>query len=147
MSVASAEFLVAVLLLSAVYFRLPTGTARRVVLAVCNSGFLALFLPNLASVFALAAFLLSGYLAAILLRQHWSAAVLTGYLVLLVGAFIVLKKYEFLPARWLEHPIAIVGLSYMLFKKGLATGQGLESGAFLKSSTSGEFVRTSSVCR
>src|SRR5205823_6080389 len=95
MSVASAEFLVAVLFLSAVYFRLPTGTARRVVLAVCNAGFLALFLPNLVSVFALAAFLLSGYLVAILLRRHWSAAVFTGYLVLLVGAFIVLKKYEF----------------------------------------------------
>jgi len=43
------------------------------------------------------------------LRRRLVGGRFTGYLVLLVGAFIVLKKYEFLPARWLEHPIAIVG--------------------------------------
>ena len=41
----------------------------------------------------------------------------TLYLVLLVAAFIVLKKYEFLPRSWLEHPISIIGLSYMLFRQ------------------------------
>src|SRR5205085_3009127 len=28
-----------------------------------------------------------------------------------------LKKYAFLPHEWTEHPIAIVGLSYMLFRQ------------------------------
>ena len=117
MSVASAEFLVAVLLLSAFFFRLPSALLRRALLAACNVGFLALFLPNIQSTVALAIFLLSGYFAAILLQRHWSSVLFTAYLVSLVGVFVVLKKYEFLPRSWLEHPISIIGLSYMLFRQ------------------------------
>ena len=69
MSVASAEFLVAVLLLSAVFFHLPSPPVRRAALTACSVGFLALFLPNVESTVALAMFLLSGYLAAIVLND------------------------------------------------------------------------------
>lgn len=117
MSVASIEFLFAVLILSAVFFALRPAGVRRAVLAACNLGFLITFLPNVESAIALVVFLLTGYAAAILLQRRWSRFAFAGYLITLLFAFIVLKKYEFLPLQWLTHPISIIGLSYMLFRQ------------------------------
>lgn len=117
MSVASIEFLFAVLILSAIFFALRPAAVRRAILAVCNLAFLATFLPNVESTVALTVFLFSGYAAAIILQRHWSRFAFTAYLIALVSGFIVLKKYEFLPQDWLTHPISIIGLSYMLFRQ------------------------------
>ena len=69
----------------------------------------------------LAGVLLSGYFAGLWLKAHPSKLLLAGYLVALLAAFVVLKRYAFLalflPAWLMEHPISIVGLSYMLFRQ------------------------------
>lgn len=121
MTVGSLQFLVPLLLLSAVFPWVPTVRARQVVLAVCNVGFFATFRPNAATWLALAAFVGSGYAVGAVLRRRPSSSLLGGYLVLLVAAFVVLKKYVFLgallPPSLLAHAVAVVGLSYMLFRQ------------------------------
>lgn len=121
MSVCSPQFLIALLGLSAVFFHLPSRTARRGVLAVCNLAFLSLFIPNPRSWLVLALFLASGYAAALVLRRRPSPALLASYLALLVGVFLILKKYSFLDllplGSLLEHAVRIIGLSYMLFRQ------------------------------
>lgn len=121
MSVCSLEFLLALMLLSAVFFHLPGKRARQATLALCNAGFLYLVIPNTASWLLLAAVLLSGYVAAQLLRRWPGRIGLTLYVVPLVVAFMLLKKYEILalctPAWVLDHPVSIVFLSYLLFRQ------------------------------
>ena len=121
MSVCSPQFLVALLGLSAIFFHLPSRAARCAVLATCNLAFLALFLPNPRSWLVLALFLASGYVAALVLRRRPGPALLAGYLALLVGVFLILKRYSFLdllPVGSLpEHAVRIIGLSYMLFRQ------------------------------
>ena len=121
MNLASLEFLVALLLLSAFFFYLPTLPWRQAVLAACNAGFLYLLIPNTASWVALGLFLLSGYAVALLLRRWPSRILLSAYLVALVAAFLVLKKYDLvaahLPQSFAMHTASVVGLSYMLFRQ------------------------------
>ena len=121
MSVCSPQFLVALLGVSALFFHLPSRASRRAALAVCNLAFLFLFIPNLRSWLLLALFLASGYVTALVLRRRPSPALLAGYLGLLVGAFLILKRYSFLDlmplGSLLEHGVRIIGLSYMLFRQ------------------------------
>jgi D-alanyl-lipoteichoic acid acyltransferase DltB (MBOAT superfamily) len=121
MSIPSLQFLIGLLLLSAVFVYLPGGQARRVVLAACNAGSLWLLIPNSSSWAALGMFLLSGYLMARLLQRWPSRILLFGYLTLLIVTFLILKKYEFvivyLPKSVAVHTLSIVGLSYMLFRQ------------------------------
>jgi len=121
MSFASLQFLVAFLLLSAVFFYLPTRQWRWALLAACNTIFLYLLVPNAESWIALGLFLLSGYSVAQVLRQWPSRILLSAYLVVLVAAFLVIRKYDLvtalLPKPLALHAIIIVGLSYMLFRQ------------------------------
>lgn len=121
MSVASLQFLAALLLVAAVFFYLPGLAWRQATLAICNAGFLYLLVPNGASWIALGLFLLSGYAVAWLLTKRASGAILTVYLVGLVAAFLILRKYDVitdhLPDSIAAHTISIVGLSYMLFRQ------------------------------
>lgn len=121
MNIASLEFLVGLLLLSATFFYLPTVRLRQAVLAACNAGFLYLLIPNAASWIALALFLLSGYAVALLLCKWPSRVLLSAYLVALVAAFLVLRKYDLvaahLPQSLAMHTASVVGLSYMLFRQ------------------------------
>jgi len=121
MSVASLQFVAALLLLSAVFFYLPGSQWRQGLLAVCNAAFLYLLIPNGASWVALGLFLLSGYAVAWLLRKWPSHMLLSAYLVALVAAFLIMRKYEFvtanLPDSIAAHAVSIVGLSYMLFRQ------------------------------
>ena len=86
-----------------------------------NAGFLYLQMPNVKSAIALALFLLSGYLVALLLRKWPRRSLLAVYLVGLVAVFLVLRKYElvasYLPQSLAMHTLNIVGLSYMLFRQ------------------------------
>ena len=61
MNVCSLEFLLAVMVVSAVLFRLPDPRLRQTVLSLCFVGFLCTHIPNLPSAAVLIAFLLSGY--------------------------------------------------------------------------------------
>ena len=120
MSVCSLEFLLALMLVAALFFHLPGTRARQLALAACNGGFLYLLIPNGATWVLLAAFLLGGYLAAQRLQARPSRLCLGLYVASVVGAFLILKKYDFLalflPGWLLDHPVSIVGLSYMLFR-------------------------------
>ena len=121
MTVASLEFLLSLWIGSAVFFHLPPGTARRGALAAANLLVLWLLLPNLASALFLAGFLATGYLVGESLRARPRPALFATYLTLLLAAFVVAQKYAFLDAfasgRLVRHSIAVVGLSYMLFRQ------------------------------
>jgi D-alanyl-lipoteichoic acid acyltransferase DltB (MBOAT superfamily) len=121
MSVASLEFLVALLLLATVFFYLPGSQWRQGLLAACNAAFLYLLIPNAASWVALGVFLLSGYAVALLLRNWPSRLLFAAYLVMLVAAFLILRKYDLvtahLPQSLTTHVVSVVGLSYILFRQ------------------------------
>ena len=127
MSVSSIEFLALVLLLCGVFFLLPVRSARRGVLAIVNLGVLlwASLIggapPSPWSFMTLVMFLFSGYGVARLLAKRPSGVVLTAYLALLALIFVYIKKYvvlgALLPPVLFEHPVSIVGLSYMLFRQ------------------------------
>lgn len=121
MNIPSLQFLIALLLLSALVVYLPGPKSRQVVLAVCNAVFIWLLVPNAGSWAVLGLFLLSGYAAARLLQRWPSRALLLTYLVLLIFAFLIIKKYQFvtafLPNSVSAHAWVIVGLSYMLFRQ------------------------------
>lgn len=120
MNVASLPFLLLVLGASAFFFFLR-APLRRVLLAALNAAFLASLIPNAATAVALAVFLLSGWVVARAVAARARRFVVPIYLLALVAVFLVLKKYTFLgallPPPALAHPIAIVGLSYMLFRQ------------------------------
>jgi len=121
MTVSSIEFLVLLLLLSGVFFHLPSNRMKQFVIALCNAGFLYSLIPNPSSWLLLAAFLLSGYAAAAYLRGHPRRSVFTLYLVILLATFIFLQRYDalayVLPPSMLRHSFRIVGLSYILFRQ------------------------------
>lgn len=121
MSVASIEFILLLLICGAFYFQLPGRGSRLAFFALANTLALSLLIPNWESLAALAIFLVSGYGVAKLLERRPSGALFTTYLVALLAAFLVLKKYVFLsfllPESVLAHPIGIIGLSYMLFRQ------------------------------
>ena len=121
MSVCSIEFLLAILALAVLIPLLPGPRTRGLALAVANVWFLAAAEPNLPSLVALAALLLSGYACASWLRERPNSVLLVLYLLALLAAFVIVKRYQFLgllvPAGWLQHPVAILGLSYMLFRQ------------------------------
>jgi D-alanyl-lipoteichoic acid acyltransferase DltB (MBOAT superfamily) len=121
MSVCSVEFVLALLLFAALWFRLPAGGARRAAFAAASALFLAASLPDLASAAALALFVLSGFAVGRRLLRRPSRALFVAYVAALVAAFAVLKRYEvlafFLPGALFHHPLAVVGLSYVLFRQ------------------------------
>ena len=121
MKVSSLEYLLCLLLASAIFPLLPGSRTRQVAFAACSAAFLFSYMPDWQSWAVLLAFLLSGYCCAAVLRARPIPSVLTTYLVLLVVTFAFLKKYVFLlafvPERMLELGIAIVGLSYILFRQ------------------------------
>src|SRR5262249_37888675 len=98
MSFASLQFLVGLLVLSAVVFYLPGGQWRQGLLAICNAAFLYLLIPNAASWVALGLFLLSGYAAGHLLCKRPSHVLLSAYMIVLVAAFLVVRKYDLVTA-------------------------------------------------
>ena len=120
MSVASFGFLLLVLVASSFFHLLPSVVARRAVLVALNAAFLGALVPNSASMLALAVFLATGWAVARWVAVRPRRFVVPAYVALLVAAFLVGKKYTFLaffsPAL-LDHPIGILGLSYMLFRQ------------------------------
>jgi D-alanyl-lipoteichoic acid acyltransferase DltB (MBOAT superfamily) len=117
----SLEFLLILLAAPVAFFLLPGTRSRRAAFAIGSLAFLHTYLPNPLSWAVLAAFLLSGYACGRALAARPSRLAFTAYLVLLVAAFAFLKRYEFvraiLPPRLFDNPVAVVGLSYMLFRQ------------------------------
>ncbi len=121
MSIPGLEFLLGLFLLVVVFHSIQSVRGRQVLLAACNALFVASLLPNLWSALALIAFVLSGYAAARILQKRPSAAIFAAYLIVLIAGFMILKKYALaaivLPGWVMQHPVAAVGMSYMLFRQ------------------------------
>jgi D-alanyl-lipoteichoic acid acyltransferase DltB (MBOAT superfamily) len=121
MNVCSLEWVICLVVFSALFFMAPGVRLRQALLAACNFGFVATLIPNNAGWIALAIFVGCGYLAASVLRRFPNRNILILYLLLLLSAFIVLKQYAFikllLPTVFFQKVIATVGWSYMLFRQ------------------------------
>jgi D-alanyl-lipoteichoic acid acyltransferase DltB (MBOAT superfamily) len=121
MAIGSLEFIVLLLLLTACFFQVPRPTGRRTLLSLCNLGFISLLLPNIASALFLLAFLGTGYVVAIRLRERPQRWLLAIYLFALVLSFAVVQRYAVVrvPLGELirDHSLAVVGISYMLFRQ------------------------------
>ena len=121
MNVCSIEFLLLLTLGLAIFPWLPTVRLRQAFLSLCNAVFLYSLVPNNQSWIALGLFLLSGYLAARVLQAYPRRWILGSYLAMLLGAFLILKRYTlvsaFVPGSLFEHTVTVVGLSYMLFRQ------------------------------
>jgi alginate O-acetyltransferase complex protein AlgI len=120
-SVCSFRFVLALVVASAVFHWLPTVRLRQAFLGLCNVGFLYSLVPDKPSWVALGLFLASGYLVARVLEVRPYRWILALYVMALVSAFLVLKRYAFLtvllPPTVFAHTVTIVGLSYMLFRQ------------------------------
>jgi len=95
----------------------PSPRARAIVLLGASLLFIASYLTAPLEALPFAIFLAFGYVSVEALRRTGSRALLIGSLVALLGSFIVLKRYSFLPAGFsLPFPYLAVGLSYVLFR-------------------------------
>src|SRR5579864_3011309 len=121
MSISGLQFLIALLFLSTIFVYLRGRHSRQIVLAGCNAGFLWLLIPNAESWVTLGVWLFSGYIVGRLLERRPNQAVRVAYIVVLVAAFLVIKKYDlvtlYLPKSIAANTVYIVGVSYMLFRQ------------------------------
>jgi D-alanyl-lipoteichoic acid acyltransferase DltB (MBOAT superfamily) len=108
-----AFFLAVALLVSA----LPAPGGRSLVLLGANLVFIGSYLDHAGQIVPFAAFRVLTYHLIEIVRRRRTTAALWAALALTVAAFVVLKKYTFLPAP-LTLPFAylIIGLSYVLFR-------------------------------
>lgn len=87
------------------------------VLTLASVVFIASYLEGPAEALPLVGLLLMGYVFVEALRRTRSAALLAVALVVVIAAFVVLKRYGFVPAfAQLPWPYLVVGLSYVLFR-------------------------------
>jgi hypothetical protein len=93
MAISSVPFLLCLLLLTAIFFVIPTAAIRKLILFSCNICFISLALPNFASVYVVIAFLGSGFLMARLLGSYSSRWILGIYFIVLVSFFAALQNY------------------------------------------------------
>jgi hypothetical protein len=121
MNLYSLKFLLLLFACAAAFFLLPGARPRRLAFAAEFMAILYSYMPNALSWAVLLAFLLSGFRCALVLRKWPNRVVFAAYLVLLVSALATLKRYDFVtwcvPQRLIELPLAIVGLSCMLFRQ------------------------------
>jgi len=121
MNVCGIEWVVCLLVFSALFFLSPCIRFRQILLSGCNFGFVATWVPNLSGWMALALFTGAGFGAAVLLRRYPRKSLLAFYLILLLASFVIIKQYAFLklllPAEFFQRVIATVGWSYILFRQ------------------------------
>ncbi|MDR3507352.1 MAG: MBOAT family O-acyltransferase [Caulobacteraceae bacterium] len=90
---------------------------RRLVLLALNLVFFALFASGVVSVLPFAAFLLTGYLGVVLLRNRPSQGLFLAFLALVLFEFFWLKRYSFIPGSiTLPFVYVTIGLSYVFFR-------------------------------
>jgi len=121
MQICSIEWVVCILVLSALFFVAPGLRFRQFIFCACSLGFISTLMPGAAAWTALGAFVGFGYAAAMTLRRFPRRALLAGYLAVLLAAFLILKQYSLikliLPSILFERVIATVGWSYILFRQ------------------------------
>lgn len=120
MNVCSLAFFVACCLAPILFHLLPGKLPRQVFLSALNLIFLWTFVPNTRSWIGFALFIGGTYAILWLMRRRPSGSIVLASIVVVLAAFLLVKKYTFL--EWLmpegiwNHYIAMIGLSYMLFK-------------------------------
>lgn len=113
MQVPSWQFVVFALTGAAVFNACSARPWREAVWLILNLGFIASLAPSPAALLPLACFVILGY-ACIEARRRGLGAV---PVVLVLGAFIWLKRYSFLPQALLLPPwVMTIGLSYIFFR-------------------------------
>lgn len=118
MNVASVEYLLAAMIGCSFFHYLPSNTIKRAALTFANAYVLWLVLPDIYSLVVLFVFLASGYVVAKTLALRPSKMIFASYIFTLVGVFIVLKRYTFLPDfMQINSTLQILGLSYILFRQ------------------------------
>lgn len=121
MGIPSIEFLFALLLVAIAFGLLQGAAHRRALLVGCNGLFLWSLVPDWSSLTTLMLFVLSGFAMGRLLQTHKSRLSFIVYMIALLAAFMVLKRYSvltvILPDQWLAHAVGTVGLSYILFRQ------------------------------
>ena len=120
MSVGSFHFLIFLAGL-AVTFQICRGkTSRQAVLAAANVAFLFPFVSNLQSWIVLVAFVAVSFAMVRIAQRRIHGLLLALFIALLVAVFLYVKSYAFLaillPEQLLNHPLVLIGVSYMLFK-------------------------------
>lgn len=120
MDIASFFFLIFLAVLAAVFQLIPGKAPRQGLLVAANAVFLFPFINNWQSWAGLAVFVVGGFIMVRLAQARLRGLWLTLFIVGLVAAFLYVKSYDFLSLalsdRVLDHPIALIGISYMLFK-------------------------------
>jgi alginate O-acetyltransferase complex protein AlgI len=103
-------------------FTLGGSQWRKTVILVASLYFLLAYIPNLETLVAFVAIIVGGYMMAQYARRAGgvNAAVIL-YIILAVGAFLILKKYQVvglvLGSDWISHNVLLVGYSYILFRQ------------------------------
>ena len=117
MSFTSPSFVLLVLAFVLLTNAFPTPRARSVVLAGASAVFIGSYLESPLEIAPFGVFLLFGYGSVEALRRTGSRALLVASLLVLLSAFVILKRYSFVaPAVRLPFPYLAVGLSYVLFR-------------------------------
>jgi D-alanyl-lipoteichoic acid acyltransferase DltB (MBOAT superfamily) len=94
-----------------------SGPYRRAVLTVANLVFVATFFSNWWSVAAMAGVVLGAYLSLLWIRRQPRTAV--AGIIAAVTVLLVVRRYaviDLFAPGWLDHPVRLVGISYMTFK-------------------------------
>ena len=124
MEICSIGFLLACAGIAFVFHLLPFSSLRRLFLTVVNGLFLFPLVPNAQSWVWFVVFLVGSYAALALVRARPRPAIVWVTIVLVIALFTYVKRYSFIPvfvpvelwwSLWVQ-PVAVVGLSYMLFK-------------------------------
>jgi alginate O-acetyltransferase complex protein AlgI len=117
MSFTSPSFVLLALAFVLLMNAFPTPRARSLVLVGASAWFIGSHLENPLELGPFGAFLLFGYVGIEALRRTRSRALLVTSLLVLLSAFVILKRYSFFaPAVRLPFPYLTVGLSYVLFR-------------------------------
>jgi len=114
---ASFQFLAFAFIAAIVYNLSSSLLWRRFVLLVANAYFLSTFVSNIQNILPLLGFLALGYVGVRTMQRKAGAWAYAAMLVLVIGVFVWLKKYTFLPSdSFLRFAYVTIGLSYMLFR-------------------------------
>ncbi|MDB6055862.1 MAG: hypothetical protein JWN25_3385 [Verrucomicrobiales bacterium] len=121
MDLCSWTFILGLLGAAAIQPLLSTLVLRQGLLVLASAWFVSTFFQQPGPFFLFFGFIASGYLAGRIVAKRPAMAIIAGYLVLLVSAFLCLKNYSFLRALRIP-PVnltwsSLVGLSYILFRQ------------------------------
>jgi alginate O-acetyltransferase complex protein AlgI len=117
MNTGSLQFIAFAAIIACIYNLFSPVLWRQLILLGASVFLLSTFTPGLAAVLPFAGFLLLGYVGVLAMQKPATRKAFIPLLVTIVGAFIWLKKYAFLPSSsFLRFSYVTIGMSYILFR-------------------------------